>query len=831
MNLPKNNILQGRSFLIYFGFAFISFFLTRQSTAQNYSGMEPALLFKQYRESKPDSGKVKLLIDISTFYIHKRGEAKRNLDSALYFANAALELGKAVHYLNAKEETDYLRALVYIKSHASEKFGELLKVISVPNQIKLILEMIRYNTVILGLNRNDADSLTKMAILSLHLSQTIQSTEFIAQSYLELSNINYENHDLAKGKEFFFNALKMVRKPGYSEAEAAVFSQASGNVRVDESILEELLKTGKRLTDILPGLKGANSYIKIQQLIVMGYDQLSYYYAYKGKLEVALFYSLQMVNMLDSAGIAVLNEFPFQTIGKIYFDLGKLDQSIVYLKRAASISYQKGDITDATVLKNITKAFIGLGRPNEALVFLNDNVKRGGYEDVVSRKLIAESLGNCYFELKLYDKAEVYYLESLRYGIKNSYINKLISYVSLCKLYVVRKKYNRARTYLNELIADSNAHIVPISVQRDVQYMLFQVDSASGKFPASIGHLHLYKILNDSIFNEKRNAQFEQLNLQFETDKKNKELTLKEQNIQLLTKREELQEADLKRARFSRNIFISGIVTLFLILGMVYNRYRFKQKTNKLLQLKQEEISQSNQNLQHLNAEQQKLLTEKEWLVKEIHHRVKNNLQMIISLLNAQSEFLEHPSALNAIKESRERMQAIALIHQKLYQPDQGTLIDMRSYIGELVTYLAGCFTSAERIKFNLDVESIQLDVSQSVPVGLILNEAITNINKYAFKERERGNVIVELHRLADSNILLRISDNGKGFPSGLHISESNSLGIQLIVLFAEQLEGKLQFSGSNGVEISLVFKPQYPGNNVSAFQNNHHADRENTNS
>jgi two-component system, sensor histidine kinase PdtaS len=795
--------------------------ISKYANAQYYTGPRPSLLFKEYHTSKPDSLSVQTLLQLSSFYVTRQGESKSNLDSALFFAKEAVELSKKKYYLNAKDEAEFLRGMVYMKSHLPEKFGQLLHQLNVANQIRLMLEMIRYNTVILGMKRNEIDSLMALANRSLYLSDSIGSPELIAQSYLQLSNINYQKNDFLKAKEFFLIALNKARKASNADVEAAIFSQASGNVMVDESILEELLNSGKRLMAIMPGLKGNETTVKIQYLIVMGYDQLSYYYTYKGKLDEALFYSLEMVKMLEKSGNAVLIELPYQTIGKIYLDLGKLELSIEYLKKAGSIVSSKYESLDASALKNITKAYIGLSMPQDALAFLMENAKQGRYDDVNSRRLIAESIGNCYFEMKQYNKAESFYLESLQYGKKSSYMSKLISYVPLSKLYVVTKQYGKAKPYLYELISDSNNSTVPIFVQRDVHFMLFKVDSSAAHFEASIRHLQQYKILNDSIFNEKRNGQLEELNLQYETDKKNKDIKLKEQNIELLTRQAQLQEADLKSTRFSRNVFIGGIIVLFVMLGMMYNRYRFKQKTNRLLQLQQEDIKGNNLQLQHLNDEQQKLLTEKEWLVKEIHHRIKNNLQMIISLLNAQSEFLDHPSALNAVKESRERMQAIALIHQKLYQPDQGTVINMDCYIRELVDYLYSSFADAERIHFNLEVEPIQLDVSQSVPVGLILNEAITNVFKYAFQKDEKGNVNIELHHINETDILLKIADNGQGFSKAFDIAESNSLGIQLIKLFAEQLEGNLQFNSSKGVEISLIFRQQYSANKSSSYKSN----------
>jgi two-component sensor histidine kinase len=275
-----------------------------------------------------------------------------------------------------------------------------------------------------------------------------------------------------------------------------------------------------------------------------------------------------------------------------------------------------------------------------------------------------------------------------------------------------------------------------------------------------------------------------------------------------LQNKEQLQQAELSREKLTRNIIIIVTSLLLVLFALVYNRYRLKRKSNELLQIQQKIISQKNEALQQTIHEKDDLLKEKEWLVREIHHRVKNNLQMVISLLNAQSEFLNHPSALHAIKESRERMEAIAILHQKLYQVENTTRINMRSYVGELVENIQQGFDKSERIHFHVDVADIGLDMSQSVPLGLILNEAITNAIKYAYPKNEKGNIQISLQQIDGQQLQLMIADRGKGLPEGFDTEHNHSLGMQLIKLFAEQLEGDLFFVNRDGLKIVLNFKP-----------------------
>jgi two-component system, sensor histidine kinase PdtaS len=286
-----------------------------------------------------------------------------------------------------------------------------------------------------------------------------------------------------------------------------------------------------------------------------------------------------------------------------------------------------------------------------------------------------------------------------------------------------------------------------------------------------------------------------------------------QKNEELVRSKQQFQSQQLRESKQVRNFAYILVAALLVILFIGYSRYQLKQKSNCQLQAQQEEINKQNQLLRRYLYKQEKLVEEREWLLKEIHHRVRNNLQIVISLLNAQSEFLDHPSALHAIKESRERMQAIALIHQKLYQFDNNSMINMASYIEEMTTYLGNGFAKSGRITFQVNVDDIHLDVSQAVPLGLILNEAITKAVKYAFPNDEKGTINILLQQSYGQNILLKITDNGKGLPPDFNISNSSSLGIQLMKLFAEQLEGELSFDNINGLEISLNFKKIYDAN------------------
>jgi len=334
----------------------------------------------------------------------------------------------------------------------------------------------------------------------------------------------------------------------------------------------------------------------------------------------------------------------------------------------------------------------------------------------------------------------------------------------------------------------------------------YKLDSARGKYLEAINSYRNYARLNDSISNTKKSKQIAQLQVQYETQKKDQELKNKGQNIKLLTRQAQLQQTNLQQEKTLRNIIIGSAILLSLLLGLSYNRYLLKKRINRQLQTQQNEINLKNTALQSLVKEKDSLLEEKEWLMKEIHHRVKNNLQIVISLLNMQSAYLNNDIAFKAIQESQHRMQSISLIHQKLYQSENLALVNMQSYVSDLIDYLRDGFNTKSRVVFETDIAAIELDVTTAVPLGLILNEAITNSIKYAFPGDRNGKICITLLQAFEEKFEMKISDNGVGLPTEENISGNKTLGISLMRGLTKQLGGAFRIESNPGLSVIIDF-------------------------
>jgi len=203
----------------------------------------------------------------------------------------------------------------------------------------------------------------------------------------------------------------------------------------------------------------------------------------------------------------------------------------------------------------------------------------------------------------------------------------------------------------------------------------------------------------------------------------------------------------------------------------------------------------------------QSSLKEKEILLREIHHRVKNNLQTISSLLDLQAESIKDPMALEAFRSSQSRIRSMALIHERLYKSKDLSRIKAQEYLINLIDYLEATYDSqADNIKLKTNVQNIMLNVDTAIPCGLIINELVSNSMKYAFPGKQAGTIEVSLLVSSNNIISLCVKDDGIGIPADITIENSASLGLQLVHLLAKQIYGTLKTERKNGTRVEIMF-------------------------
>ena len=201
-----------------------------------------------------------------------------------------------------------------------------------------------------------------------------------------------------------------------------------------------------------------------------------------------------------------------------------------------------------------------------------------------------------------------------------------------------------------------------------------------------------------------------------------------------------------------------------------------------------------------------KSLREKEVLLKEVHHRVKNNLQTIISLLNLQSNRSEDAKIRQSLEKCKQRIFSMAMVHAELYQSDDFSYIDFRSYLNKIIKNMVSSYQLERKIEVDLQIDDIKLDIDRAIPCGLMLNEMITNAIKYAFPPDRCGKITISMKRIKNKNYELIFQDNGIGLPEYFDIQKSHSLGMVLINTLTAQLRGKLEINTNHGTIFKIIF-------------------------
>jgi two-component sensor histidine kinase len=204
-------------------------------------------------------------------------------------------------------------------------------------------------------------------------------------------------------------------------------------------------------------------------------------------------------------------------------------------------------------------------------------------------------------------------------------------------------------------------------------------------------------------------------------------------------------------------------------------------------------------------------LQEKEVLLREIHHRVKNNLQVISSLLSLQSDHVTDERAVEVFQDGQNRIRSMALVHEKLYQSENLAWVDFAEYIVSLSRYLFRAYRNhAARVRLDIDTEDVLLDVDSALTCGLIVNELVSNALKHAFPVDREGEIRVQLHTDGDRHVVLRVGDNGIGLSHDLDVGQTESLGLRLVNILVEQLDGTIALHATSGTAFEIRFA--HPG-------------------
>ena len=519
--------------------------------------------------------------------------------------------------------------------------------------------------------------------------------------------------------------------------------------------------------------------ITFKTILAGSYNNLGYYYKSNGDIPKGLEYyykSLEIDEELsDDEGIAVT----LNNIGGIYKSQGDYDKAIEIHHRALSYAERTGNKKYiALMYNNLGYLYHETDRLDEALTYHTKSLKLS--EEIGNLDRQAYSLnnlgityktkGDSLLSIQHFSKAEAIWKEigNIK-GLTSLTINK-------GKLYFKFKENKIAKKYAQEAF-DMAQEAGYVNLVKISAIFLSEIHQEENNWKAAFDMNELAVKMRDSIKNADTEKAIIRQRSAYEIEKRDRE-------IELLATQNELQEVKLDKNR-SFAILISVLLGLSMVLiFFVIKNNRRKQVINNLLHQQNEA---------------------KSTIIKEIHHRVKNNLHVVNSLLRRQVKNIDDDEVVEMFKVAQSRVVSMAILHEKMYKTSAHEAINVKEHLERLAQDLVKAYEVDTDIKLKLNIEQVELDMETLVPLGLIINELITNSLKYAFKNRDKGIIYLSLQKNLSEGIELLIGDDGVGIQP-LDASHKESMGTQIINTFVRQLNGTIDLIEGSGTLYKVAF-------------------------
>ncbi len=533
--------------------------------------------------------------------------------------------------------------------------------------------------------------------------------------------------------------------------------------------------------------------LNVDTLISDSYFELSHDYRRLGNYTEALNYAImaseyheQLASDLSSSYTLGLT---YTLIGNNYFSLGNQAKSIEYYRKAVTAHKQ------CNYKSLLGDALTGIGE----IFRLNNGFDSAFYyfslADSVYKTIKVDSsrqaLSNCNMGLVLMAQNKTLQADSLLqlsfdyYIAEGNYYPVCISYYEIAKKAFADNDMEKAVEYSKWAIDMALENNIT-EYARDIYLLLSEIAKHKKDFEQAHYNLVKYHQYQDSLVNDKVLSQMAEMRAEFEIGRKQTEVDYFK---------------DISKARTNLlYVFSIALVLIFALALFLYRVNNKRKEANNLLLEYNEELTQKN-DIIHI------ALQDKDVLMKEIHHRVKNNLQIISSIISLQNMRITDEKVQGVFSEMQRRILAISSIHQKLYQSESVSQINMKEYLEEVVDSIHTAFNNDDlNVIYEILVQNVNLSIDSAVSIGLIVNELTTNSYKYAFKPSKSNHLVIGLSTSKDGCTLL-VRDNGMGIPKDIDILQSNSLGLRMVNLLARQLKGSVNIESDNGAIFSIFFE------------------------
>lgn len=600
-------------------------------------------------------------------------------------------------------------------------------------------------------------------------------TALLNRWYDSMSDAMYAQPKDALG---YMHKGRLASHIGKDKAWEGYFLQAAGIIHDLDNQLDSSLYYFEKTIALAKEMKDT-----VMEANALGNIGVAYHA--RGFLQPALNYHLAAARLREATSSKQYLGKSYNNIGLLYRIKKDYPKAMEYLNKSLEIKQKDGDEAGiVTTLMNIGSCFQHIGQYDSALAYARNGLTLA--KKINDNENIAATTGNIGLALLSIGKTEqakTYLTRALElYGNNGNDEEFLSIYQGLSKYYLQIGNLNESKAFAQKGLQKAR------QMQRREQEVTFlklvaNLTKLEGNTQLAYTYLEQATQLNDSLLNEANIRQLNEMNILYETE-------LKENEIQYLTNETLESKLKLVNNKRQRNVLITALVFAGITAVVIGYSLKKNKEKNALL-TKQNEIIENQ-------------LKEKEILMGEIHHRVKNNLQIISGLLNLQSRHIADPNAQQAVREGRNRVKSIALIHQQLYQRESLTAINLSHYLKDLMQSIDQSFKdNGKQITHQVVCPDLLLDVEAAVPIGLIVNELVTNCYKHAFQHKSHGNIALKI--TADEPAMqVIIQDNGDGLPEGFNLQEQKSFGLKMISTLVNKLKASFTIDNQKGATFIL---------------------------
>lgn len=502
--------------------------------------------------------------------------------------------------------------------------------------------------------------------------------------------------------------------------------------------------------------------------------QLGYVYERRGILDKAADYALESLRLGQLLNDKKAIAMAYSDLSNLFWKQSKFQTGLEYGLKSLKLFEERGinDMDYDFTLFVVGNNYMSLKDYDKALHYFQHSIaigERYGFYNNLSDTYIL--LIDLYSDFNEFGKAEEAGTEALKYAeLLNNNFMLMRSWLSIGKLQNREGKYGAAIESLKKCITIATENFGDTFFLSQAYENLGKSYAGNHQYKEAYQAFEVYDKFKDAVFTVEADERISKIRTEF--DVANKESTII------------LQETELKKQQSRQNLIMIITALLLLLLLLAYKAIQNKLKINKLLE---------------------KQNKEKEFLLKEIHHRVKNNLETVSSLLALQASQIKDQNILDAMEASQHRVHSMGMIHQKLYTGENLAAIEMKDYFLNLADYIRDAFGMQEQVEIKVMMTELELDVDMAIPIGLIVNELLTNALKYAFPDNRKGHIHIALKENG-TLLQLDVSDNGIGYKTEKK-ARGTGFGANLIELLTKQLDGKMVLKVNQGTSIQIKFQ------------------------